>query len=134
MTNFQLKIKGTVNLFGEGKLLLSKQNSVQPESQDIIRKALGGVTSARITRAIVFNDDTELATTSLAQDPEFIDDGHNNKVQFLFYFDKGSFEGTFNKIKMGSGVGIFSELTGFENTKTNMQDLKIEWTIEIAIV
>lgn len=125
------KIKGTVKVFQNGKLLLQKANSIQSESEDIIRRGLGGYTSAKITNAFILNNDTLLAEVGMSQDPEFIG---TNKVKFFFHFPKYLFEGVFNKVKMGTGLGIFSVMDGFENTKTLLQTLDIEWLIEINII
>ena len=134
MVTHTFKIKGSVKLFNSGELILEKNNSIQPGSRDIIRKALAGYGSSRITQASIYNGSSYLADTSLFRVPELISDAQNNKVKFIFNFDKDSFTGEFNKIIMSTGNGIFSELTGFTNTKSGTQNLKVEWLIEINIV
>ena len=130
----EFKITGHVKVFSDGKLLLEKKNSIQPASQDIIRRCLAGFSKASISRVEAYNDNTMLAFTGLLGSPELVDSLNNNRVKFFFRFPRESFTGPFNKLKMGTGFGVFSVLEGFSNVKTELQSLDVEWLIEIAIL
>jgi len=130
----KFQIQGTVNIYQDGQLTLTKANSIQDLSMDVIRRCISGFSGADLYSISVLNNDTLLATQNFSETPELLNVTDNNQVKFKANFDAGSFTGTFNKLHLNSYLGTFSVLTGFTNDKLENHSLAIEWIIEIIII
>ena len=128
-------IKGKIEIYqildnGEKVLILERDNAIQPEAVDVIRRCIAGE-SNKVDTIQVYESDT-LKSEKITSHQ--ILTGFDNKVKFISLFDENSFVGGFDELRLvSSTTGNFSKVTGLSLTKQVNTRISIEWVLTIII-
>ncbi len=129
----KLNASGVVKIYKQSNanriLIKTSNNAVLPLAKDIIARSIGQFAIAKIDQVKVYDGVTLLATATISA---YSHPG-TNQVDYTAEFDNASFNGNFDKLELlSSNMGVFAELTGLTESKTNAESLFINWEITIS--
>lgn len=129
-TPIEVKPKGHVIIHVGSKEVYNNHNAILSNSKEIIARCIGGYSAFKLDTVWLYKAGVLLATSITPIIPTF---PALNKVRLSYIFPADSFDDTLDEIRLGSlAGGEFSAIGDLSITKSDIENMSIQWTIEIV--